>query len=124
MILRLGYAVTSGCYFKQGELWLASSAPGAQDTYGYVLVHRLLGNNRKLDVRKIVSGKQQGEYFGAAVTSCDLNGDGKDELIVGAPQWAKDMDEGRIYIFTASHTVCTICNISIQRISVVSYMAA
>ena len=124
MILRLGYAVTSGCYFKQGELWFASSAPRAQNMYGYVLVHRFSGNNKKLEVRKFVSGKQRGEYFGAAITSCDLNGDGKDELIVGAPQWAKNMDEGRIYIFTASHNVCTICNISIERISVVNYMTA
>ncbi|XP_076235049.1 integrin alpha-5 [Calliopsis andreniformis] len=99
-----GYAVTSGCYFEKGELWFVSGAPRGANMYGYIIIHKFpTENNTALIIKNILSGGQHGEYFGAALASCDLNGDGKDELIVGAPQWTKDMDEGRIYIFTISH---------------------
>lgn len=31
------------------------------------------------------SGRQTGEYFGAALAAVDINGDGIEELVVGAP---------------------------------------
>ena len=34
---------------------------------------------------KIFLGRQTGEYFGASVISADVNGDGVDEVIIGAP---------------------------------------
>ncbi|XP_053994566.1 integrin alpha-5-like [Hylaeus volcanicus] len=99
-----GYSVTSGCYFKQGELWFASGAPRAADMHGNVIIFRFPNESKQpLLVKKKVAGEQYGEYFGAALSSCDLNGDGKDELIIGAPQWAKDVNEGRIYVFTTSY---------------------
>lgn len=92
-------------------MWFASGAPRAENIYGKVIIFQYPNDkNKPLTVKKTVSGEQPGEYFGAALTSCDLNGDGKDELIVGAPQWAKDIDEGRIYVFTTSHNVCRICS--------------
>lgn len=68
-------------------------------------------DNAKLVIKQSLIGEHYGEYFGAALASCNLNGDEKDELIVGAPQWSKDMDEGRIYVFTTLNDVCTVCNI-------------
>ncbi|XP_015431891.1 PREDICTED: integrin alpha-5-like, partial [Dufourea novaeangliae] len=100
-----GYAVTSGNYFEKGELWFASSSPHANNMHGKVVIFNFSNNdNKKSTVKKTVYGDQLGEYFGAALTSCDLNNDYKDELIIGAPQWAKDMDEGRIYILKATHS--------------------
>ncbi len=32
-----------------------------------------------------VGGEQPGEMFGTAVAACDLNGDGLDDLVIGAP---------------------------------------
>ncbi|OAD54548.1 Integrin alpha-5 [Eufriesea mexicana] len=96
-----GYAVTSG-YFTNDQLWFVSSAPRAFNIYGSVIMFTFSNNdNTKLKVKKSLNGEQHGEYFGAVLTSCNLNGDNKDELIVGAPQWSKNMDEGRIYVFTA-----------------------
>ncbi|XP_031833769.2 integrin alpha-8 isoform X1 [Nomia melanderi] len=102
-----GYAVTAGYYFKKGELWYASSGPRAASMIGQVSLvnHRYINsiNYRNEENKRTVNGEQHGEYFGATLSSCDLNSDGKDELIVGAPLWTKDIDEGRIYIFTTSH---------------------
>ncbi|XP_017793585.1 PREDICTED: integrin alpha-8-like [Habropoda laboriosa] len=96
-----GYAVTSG-YFTKGELWFASSAPRASNLYGNVIMFTFSNNSTtKLILKKFLRGEQHGEYFGAALASCNLNGGDKDELIVGAPLWSNNMDEGRIYVFIA-----------------------
>lgn len=110
-MFHLGYAVTSG-YFTNDQLWFVSSAPRAFNMYGSVVMFTFPNNNnRKLNVKKSFNGEQHGEYFGAALASCNLNGDDKDELIVGAPQWSKNMDEGRIYVFSAFYDVRTVDNI-------------
>ncbi|XP_024893200.1 integrin alpha-9-like [Temnothorax curvispinosus] len=98
-----GYAITSGTYFNEQDVWYASSVPHA-NLYGKVLVFTFPPKtNQRMFIKTLVYGKQYGEYFGAALTSCDVNNDGRQELIVGAPQWSRDMDEGLIYIFTARH---------------------
>ncbi|MGQ9582586.1 MAG: PKD domain-containing protein [Thermoplasmatota archaeon] len=46
------------------------------------------------------SGESQGDGFGASVTAGDINGDGFDDLLVGAPQSdAGGADAGSVYIF-------------------------
>lgn len=78
--------------------------------YGKVLVFTFPPKtNQRMFITTIMYGQQYGEYFGAALTSCDVNNDGRQELIVGAPQWSRDMDEGHVYIFTARHNVCYLC---------------
>ena len=39
----------------------------------------------QVNLLQTISGHQLGEYFGAAVTTVDLDNDGLDELIVGSP---------------------------------------
>ena len=36
------------------------------------------------------SDPQMGENFGAAFAACDINGDRRDDLIVGAPRYSRD----------------------------------
>lgn len=91
-------------------MWFASGAPRAS-MYGAAIIFTFSHNDAKLEIKKLLIGEQHGEYFGAALSSCNLNGDDKDELIVGAPHWSKNMDEGRIYIFTALNDVRIFCNI-------------
>ncbi|XP_011872800.1 PREDICTED: integrin alpha pat-2-like [Vollenhovia emeryi] len=100
----LGYAITAGTYFNEQDVWYASSAPQGANMYGKVLVFTFPPKtNQRMFIKTILYGQHYGEYFGAALTSCDVNNDGRQELIVGAPQWSRDMDEGHIYIFTARH---------------------
>lgn len=101
-----GYAVTAGAYFNSQNIWYASSAPRSENMYGKVIVFTFPNErNQPLFIKTTLRGQQYGEYFGGALASCDVNNDRRHELIVGAPQ-SKDMDEGRVYIFTAQNNVC------------------
>lgn len=61
-------------------------------------------NSWKLAMK--LHGQQMGEYFGSSLLATDINGDGKDDLIVGAPMYTYNrsdsyvgFDEGRIYVY-------------------------
>lgn len=51
-----------------------------------------------------ISGEQMGAYFGYAVASGDIDGDGLDDLIVGAPMYTvpdnpeMTIETGRVYV--------------------------
>lgn len=49
----------------------------------------------------MLTGEQLGEYFGAALTAADVNGDGLTDLIVGSPMFSRTnhSDVGRIHTF-------------------------
>ncbi|XP_070157103.1 integrin alpha-PS4 isoform X2 [Polyergus mexicanus] len=99
-----GYAVTAGTYFNERDIWYASSAPRGANMYGKVLVFAFPPKtNQRIFIKTMVYGQQYGEFFGATLTSCDVNNDHRHELIVGAPLWSRDMDEGLVYIFTGRH---------------------
>ncbi|XP_015120226.1 integrin alpha-8 [Diachasma alloeum] len=95
-----GYSVTSGFYFDDKRRWYVASAPQTGDLKGKIEIFQYDGNLAFREV-KIVKGTQSGEYFGASVTSCDVDNDGRDDLIVGAPSWSMSGDEGRIYMISA-----------------------
>ncbi|XP_047355719.1 integrin alpha-8-like isoform X2 [Vespa velutina] len=98
----LGYSTTSGFYFSKQERLFASSSPRSNNMKGYVIIYSFPKySGEKIDISNTLNGYQYGEYFGASLASCDLNNDDKDDLIVGAPLWTKDMDEGRVYVFIA-----------------------
>lgn len=90
--------MSSGHYFDNHTRWFVSSAPRDRDMKGEILIFKYGADAMKSIIT--VTGTQTGEYFGASVTSCDVDNDGKDEIIVGAPTWSKDGDEGRIYIIS------------------------
>ncbi|XP_043271605.1 integrin alpha-8-like [Venturia canescens] len=95
-----GYAVSSGDYFAKNEIWYASGAPRGANMKGRVLIFRFsVYADRRLIVSKVLDGEQHGEYFGASLASCDVNNDGKAEIVVGAPLWSRDMEEGRVYAY-------------------------
>ncbi|CAL8114657.1 unnamed protein product [Orchesella dallaii] len=86
----LGYSITSGRKLGQGE-YVAVGAPRGRNTYGYVLLNNLKSSSPNM---KLV-GEQFGAYFGYSLATTDLNGDGKDELLVGAPLFTKEFNNDR-----------------------------
>ncbi|XP_033228288.1 integrin alpha-8-like isoform X2 [Belonocnema kinseyi] len=97
-----GYSVSSGCYFRKGERWFSSGLPRGDNLNGRVLIfsHPNKTLNTKFTIKNTLNGEQHGEYFGSALASCDLNNDGKDDLVVAAPLWTNVMEEGRVYVFS------------------------
>jgi len=48
---------------------------------------------------------QTGMYFGGSLLSTDVNGDGKDDLLVGAPLYVGEkIDEGRVFVYISQIT--------------------
>ena len=79
-----GASLASGDFNRDGKPDLAISAPGFN--YGYVLF--LKGTNGGLAVDPSIntlSGRNTYEYFGAAIAAGDFDGNGHDDLAVGAP---------------------------------------
>nr|CAH7714598.1 unnamed protein product [Callosobruchus chinensis] len=96
----LGYSVTSGYYYGHPHLFYASGSPKGNGYKGKVVIFRIAGNNRKIDDREVLVGDQFGEYFGATLTSGELNRDRYTDLIVGAPfHKVNTFNEGCVYVF-------------------------
>ncbi|KAL7301511.1 hypothetical protein TKK_0005947 [Trichogramma kaykai] len=111
-----GYSMTSGRFYERGRRYYASGAPRGAELRGKVLVYSFPRYSQEpMQLKQIWKGEQQGEYFGASLAACDVNGDQRDDLIVGAPLWsrAEAGDEGRVYAYVSRGQF----NFELQRIS-------
>ncbi|XP_046998827.1 integrin alpha-4-like [Schistocerca americana] len=94
-----GYAVSAGNLFPDKGLVYAVGAPRASQGSGMVLLYDYSAKYHIAPIIEI-TGTQLGEYFGASIATADINKDGYDDMIIGAPRYSTTSipDQGRIYI--------------------------
>ena len=82
-----GRAIVQGNFFDGGAgEHFALGAPSANDFKGRVHVcYNCFAKGRAKDKDFKVDGKETGDQFGAALAAVDIDGDGTDELVIGAP---------------------------------------
>ncbi|GAU98848.1 hypothetical protein RvY_09937 [Ramazzottius varieornatus] len=113
----LGFSVSSGNIMGDGETYYASGMPRA-NSQGMVVVYKRPGTvnttrklmflDEDLDPVFFLTGTQFQESFGYSVLILDINNDGRDDIIVGAPN-ADDLHDGEghsgdglVYVFLSS----------------------
>ncbi|XP_065210272.1 integrin alpha-PS2-like [Planococcus citri] len=102
----IGYSMTSLNFFDKGKLGIAVGIPRALEVYGQVAIFTPL-----LERVKTLSGQKYPDYFGYSMCASDVDGDGADDLIIGAPMHAngkndKDYEIGRIYVYYQGKITC------------------
>ena len=94
-----GGAMTSGDWNADGKIDLAIGAYGYSSNTGraYIFYNDSTYPSGAASADVIITGGAAGDYFGIALTSGDLNADGKTDLAVGARYYSSGT--GRAYIF-------------------------
>ena len=84
-----GYAFAKGKFFKHNKDLdhFAVGSPNSDHFQGRVYICHDCFGTKSDGARRILSAPkpQHGERFGAAVAAVDINGDGYDDVVVGAP---------------------------------------
>ncbi|KAM6966139.1 integrin alpha-3-like isoform 2-T2 [Tautogolabrus adspersus] len=97
----IGYSVTQASrLLSQDEETIVTGAPkdNKEDARGSVL---LVKKSKQLMIQQTLRGEQTGSYFGNAVATSDLNNDGWNDLLVGAPFYFQRKQEagGAVYVY-------------------------
>lgn len=95
-LAQFGYSVTSGYFFSKDKFLYAGGAPGWQ----YVGQVAIINLEARPFIVAQLYGNEAGEFFGASLAAGDLNGDGLDDLLIGAPHWGHD--SGKVYAYLGS----------------------
>ncbi|XP_067127479.1 integrin alpha-PS2-like isoform X1 [Centruroides vittatus] len=96
----LGYSICSGKFSNGSGYDVAVGMPRGNNLTGKVLLF-----NSTLYILQNITGEQIGSYFGYSVATADVNGDGYDDVAVGAPFYSDltskvgDYENGRVYVY-------------------------
>ncbi|KAL5007244.1 hypothetical protein ScPMuIL_016050 [Solemya velum] len=92
----VGYAITTGHFLLDKREYLVTGAPRMKET-GAVYIFHMSSTGKWL---KEIIGTEFGGYFGAALCAVDVDNDGMDDLLVGAPMVSTEyVEEGRVFVY-------------------------
>ncbi|XP_071812429.1 integrin alpha-4-like isoform X3 [Apostichopus japonicus] len=97
-----GYAVASGHFVGLNDtVQGVAGAPRAKET-GKVTIYDISNKTKYQEI----FGEKRYTYFGSAIASVDLDQDGLTDLLIGAPFYSNNQDEGKVYVYhnTGSQT--------------------
>ncbi|KAK9719907.1 Integrin alpha [Popillia japonica] len=94
----LGMSVTGGKFFNKTLKTYAAGAPRSHH-HGQIFFFNKLSSDKPMNIVLIIDGEQFGSSFGYEILSADLNNDGYDDLIVGAPFYFGKDQGGAAYIY-------------------------
>ncbi|NXQ36776.1 ITA3 protein, partial [Alaudala cheleensis] len=95
-----GYTAQVGSALLQRDaVTLVTGAPRYRHTGAVLLLSR--GARQSLNRSLLLPGPQVGSYFGSAIALADLNNDGWQDLVVGAPHYFERKQEvgGAVFVF-------------------------
>ncbi|XP_077978111.1 integrin alpha-8-like [Glandiceps talaboti] len=99
-----GYSVAIGEYYHGIYKEYVAGVPRGNDLRGLVKIY-FLRQDQSLILHQKLEGEQLGSYFGSSVCAVDVNGDDRDDVIVGAPYYTdrqssiEKWEAGKIYVY-------------------------
>uniref|UniRef100_A0ABI7YRP9 Integrin subunit alpha 8 n=1 Tax=Felis catus TaxID=9685 RepID=A0ABI7YRP9_FELCA len=97
----LGYSVAAGEFTGDSEQELVAGVPRGAQNFGYVSII----NSTDMTFIQNFTGEQMASYFGYTVTVSDVNNDGMDDVLIGAPLFMEREFEtsprevGQVYLY-------------------------
>ncbi|XP_075767802.1 integrin alpha-3 [Pelodiscus sinensis] len=98
--LYIGYTVqAASAVLHRSQVTLVSGAPRHQHAGAVYLLSN--GSQSTLEPSLVLPGEQVGSYFGSAIALADLDSDGWQDLVVGAPYYFDRKQEagGAVYVY-------------------------
>nr|XP_056720598.1 integrin alpha-3 [Euleptes europaea] len=96
----IGYTIEAGAnVLRNANITFITGAPRYNHTGAVFLM--VFDASRTLEKKLMLSGEQVGSYFGSSIALADLNNDGWQDLIVGAPYYFDRKEEkgGAVYVY-------------------------